>query len=266
MKEAMSDRNRAPKVTILNNRKLIIHNNANASNGEIRSSWRSITRDVIIMVIPLLILYKISTHPVVMRLGNSPKQLSRGEKLEEMMRMLYLKRKRDEQEEKMRVLWELEEFHRVMSSKDVGEKEECSSIEDEFDNIHSSFGTIGDSQVRSTIKIRKQVKRKFIPAQKRPKPGSNNKRGKNQIKERRASLFSLSKASSTPSSPPWSSAITSAISDAFATGNNAANKGKETSGEGFKTNQATDKYAGKKKYKTDHKGVKQKISWKKHRR
>mmetsp|Transcript_16423 Transcript_16423/g.34170 ORF Transcript_16423/g.34170 Transcript_16423/m.34170 type:complete len:268 (+) Transcript_16423:48-851(+) len=256
--------NSAPKVSILNNRKLVIHNKvANGFDGKYHWSWRSITRDFFMTIIPLFFLYKISTHPLVARLGNSPKQLSRGEKLEEMMRELYSKRKKDEQEERKRILLELEEFHRAMTSKDVGQEEECSSIEDDFDNIHTESGTSEDTQQRPKIQTRKQAKRRFIPAQKRPKP-SSNKRVNKQIKDRRASLFYLSKTSPTPSSPPWSSTIASAISGAFVTVNNAANKGKETSE--LKTNQATEANSGKKKYRTDHKGVKQKISWKKHQK
>lgn len=258
--------NRAPKVSILNNRKLVIHNeDVNASDGKKLWSWRSITRDVFMTIIPLFFLYKISTHPLVARLGNSPKQLSRGEKLGEMMRQLYLKRIRDENEERTRAQSELEEFYRAMSSEVVGQNEKCSLIEYEFDNIHSESGTSADTRQRPKIKTRQQVKRKFIPAQKRHKSGSN-KRMNTQIKDRRASLFSLSKASPTPSSPPWSSTIALAITDAFATGNYAPNKGKVTSDEGLNTNQATEANSGKKKYRTDHKGVKQKISWKKYQK
>lgn len=63
-------------------------------------SWKSIFRDIIIAFIPFFVLYKISTHPMLAKLGHqdphAPKKRSQREMIEQSLYSLSLKRQQDE--------------------------------------------------------------------------------------------------------------------------------------------------------------------------
>lgn len=63
-------------------------------------TWKAVLRDIIMAFIPLFVMYKISTHPMVARLGyqdpNAPKQRSQREMIEQSLYTLSLRRQQDE--------------------------------------------------------------------------------------------------------------------------------------------------------------------------
>jgi len=63
-------------------------------------SWKAVFRDVIMAFIPFFVMYKISTHPMVARLGyqdpNAPKQRSQREMIEQSLYTLSLRRQQED--------------------------------------------------------------------------------------------------------------------------------------------------------------------------
>ena len=64
------------------------------------NSWKPIFRDIFMAFIPLFVIYKISTHPMVAKLGyqdpHAPKKRSQREMLEQSLYTLSLKRRQEE--------------------------------------------------------------------------------------------------------------------------------------------------------------------------
>ena len=79
------------------------------SNNIDNNTWKSLLRDIFIAVIPLFILFKISTHPLVANVGiNAPQSTNQQNSREQLFFRLFLKQQQEELQKEYQFLKEMD--------------------------------------------------------------------------------------------------------------------------------------------------------------
>jgi hypothetical protein len=180
-----------------------------ASTTKFRPTNQNIIRDIVIILIPILVLYKLSTHPMIASIGrfdpNAPKKLSQQEALANIIKNMALNKYKEKYEKRKQLL-------------DVVDPTKC---HDFTSRIKAAEGIIAKSNSENTNKRAKKKQRSSIKR-------SNKNHGKTQKKKMQfGRKRSISSKQSTQSAAPVASSFLSEVMAAFKSSPKPTMKGAE---------------------------------------